>query len=71
MMAYVRMVKDYLNALAPNRVSGSGDLGQGMIEYALIIGVIVLALIVAYTQTGLGSAIAGVFSDVRDELATS
>ncbi len=72
MLAYARMVRDYLNSLAPERrlLSGS-DEGQGMIEYALIIGVIVLALVIAYQNTGLSSAIAGVFSNTKNELTAS
>ena len=71
MTAYVRMVRDYLNSLVPGReLTTDRDLGQGMIEYALIIGVVVLALIVAYQATGLGSAIQGVFSDVKDALTS-
>ena len=70
MIAYVLIVKDYLTGLWADHAPAYGrDLGQGMIEYALIIGVIVLALIVAYTQTGLGSAIAGVFTDVKAEIS--
>jgi Flp pilus assembly pilin Flp len=72
MLAYTRMVRDYINSLAPGGelLSGS-DEGQGMIEYALIIGVIVLALVVAYTQTGLGSAIAGIFEETKTQLEAS
>ncbi len=69
MLAYALMMREYLKSLAPERglLSGS-DEGQGMIEYALIIGVIVLALVVAYTQTGLGSAITAIFEDTAAEL---
>ena len=38
-----------------------------MIEYALIVGVIVLALIVAYQTTPLGSAVGGIFESVAEE----
>ncbi len=72
MLAYARMVRDYLNSLAPERELLSGrDGGQGMIEYALIIGVIVLALVIAYQNTGLESAISGVFADTKNELTAS
>ena len=47
------------------------ELGQGMIEYALIVGVIVLALVVAFQATPLGSAVQGIFQDVRDALTGS
>ncbi len=72
MLAYARMMRDYVNSLAPERelLSGS-DEGQGMIEYALIIGVIVLALVIAYTQTGLGSAITGIFEKTKTQLEAS
>ncbi len=72
MLAYARMMRDYISILAPERelLSGS-DEGQGMIEYALIIGVIVLALVVAYTQTGLGSAITGIFAETKTVLEAS
>jgi Flp pilus assembly pilin Flp len=63
------MVRDYINSLAPGReLLRRSDEGQTMIEYALIIGVIVLALIIAYNATGLGSAIEEVFSDTKTEL---
>ena len=36
------------------RLRRGREAGQGMIEYALIVGVIVLALVVAYQTTPLG-----------------
>ena len=72
MTAYIRMLRDYVSSVLPGgRLTAGRDLGQGMIEYALIIGVIVLALIVAYQATGLGSAVEGIFTDVRDNLTGS
>ncbi len=69
MLAYARMVRDYINSLAPGReLLSRGDEGQGMIEYVLIIGVIVLALIIAYTNTGLGDAVEAIFERTTAEL---
>jgi Flp pilus assembly pilin Flp len=72
MLAYARMVRDYINSLRYEReLLSASDQGQGMIEYALIIGVIGLAMIIAYTQTGLGSAVTGIFEDSEAQLETS
>ena len=43
------------------------EAGQGMIEYALIVGVLVLALVVAYQATPLGSAVSGIFARVVEQ----
>ena len=72
MIAYIRMVRDYVNSLAPGReLLSRSDQGQGMIEYALIIGVIVLGLVIVYQTTGIASAIGGVFERTTTELNDS
>lgn len=38
--------------------------GQGMTEYALIVGLVVLGIWVAVSATGLGAAITGLFGRV-------
>ena len=62
MTAYYGLAHRYLGRLLRGR-----EAGQGMIEYALIIGVIVLALAVAYQTTPLGSAVGGIFESVAEE----
>ena len=59
-------LRDYLRRLTP-----ASELGQGMIEYALIVGVVVLGLLVGYQATPLGGAVSGVFTSVRNQLAGS
>ncbi len=62
MTANVGLAHGYLGRLLRGR-----EAGQGMIEYALIVGVIVLALAVAYQVTPLGSAVSGIFESVAEE----
>ncbi len=62
MTAYAGLAHRYLLRLLRGR-----EAGQGMIEYALIIGVIVLTLVVAYQATPLGSAVSGIFESVAEE----
>jgi pilus assembly protein Flp/PilA len=45
---------------------GSEEDGQGMVEYALIIGLVAIVLIVAIQ--GMRGGIAGVFDRIRDTL---
>lgn len=40
------------------------EQGQGMLEYALILGMIVVAIIAAFTFFDLGGLISGIFSKV-------
>ena len=42
--------------------------GQGITEYALILGLVVLGIWVAVSNTGLGTAITGVFGAVKGYL---
>lgn len=44
----------------------SEEEGQGLVEYALIIGLVAVVLIVALTQ--MQGGIAGVFDRIRDKL---
>ncbi len=62
MTAYAGLAHHYLLRLLRGR-----EAGQGMIEYALILGFIVLALVVAYRATPLGSAVSGIFERVAEE----
>jgi pilus assembly protein Flp/PilA len=39
--------------------------GQGLTEYALILGLVVLGIWVAVTQTNIGTSIAGIFNNVN------
>ena len=65
MTAYDGLAHRYLRRLLLGR-----EVGQSMIEYALIIGVIVLALVVAYQTTPLGSAAGGIFESVAEEASS-
>ena len=42
--------------------------GQGLTEYALILGLVVLGIWVAVSATGLSSGITGLFTNVNAEL---
>lgn len=41
------------------------EQGQGITEYALILGLVVLGIWIAVTQTNIGQSITGVFSNVN------
>ena len=43
--------------------------GQGLTEYALILGLVVLGLWIFINASGLGSAIPQIFTGVKDEVA--
>ena len=62
MTAYAGLAHRYLGRLLRGR-----EAGQGMIEYGLIVGVIVLALVVAYQAKPLGSVVVGIFERVAEE----
>ena len=43
--------------------------GQGLTEYALILGLVVLGVWVAVTQTNIGASITGIFTNVNTIVA--
>jgi Flp pilus assembly pilin Flp len=43
--------------------------GQGLTEYALILGLVVLGIWVAVTQTNIGGSITGIFQNVNTAVA--
>jgi Flp pilus assembly pilin Flp len=43
--------------------------GQGLTEYALILGLVVLGIWVAVTQTNIGASITGIFTNVNTIVA--
>ena len=43
--------------------------GQGLTEYALILGLVVLGIWVAVTQTNIGASITGIFTNVNSIVA--
>jgi Flp pilus assembly pilin Flp len=45
------------------------EKGQGMAEYALILGLVVLGIWVAVSATDIGTSITGLFSRVATEVA--
>lgn len=45
------------------------ESGQGMVEYALVIGVIVVALFLAFTYTGIGQKIKDVLKRLTDSMS--
>lgn len=45
------------------------EKGQGMAEYALILGLVVLGIWVAVATGGIGDAISGLFGNVAEEVA--
>ncbi|MBZ2189075.1 hypothetical protein K8B33_08200 [Alcanivorax sp. JB21] len=44
--------------------------GASAIEYVMIIAVIVIAIALAFTQTGLGPAVTSVFTEMGEQLDT-
>ena len=60
-MIYARMLKDYV---AARFIRVSDDEGQGMVEYALIIGVISIILIAAFLTTGIEGAVSGLATTI-------
>ncbi len=66
-MIYARMLKDYLAAKFGRT---SDDEGQGMVEYALIIGVISIILIAAFLTTGIAAQVAALATTIVAGLAT-
>ena len=51
-------------------ISFKNDEGQTFVEYALVLSVIVVGILVAVTATGLGTAIADAMQAVADKIAT-
>lgn len=49
-------------------LTGSED-GQGMLEYALILGLIVLAIIAAFSVFDLTGVVSDIFSDVESAIS--
>jgi pilus assembly protein Flp/PilA len=45
------------------------EKGQGLTEYALILGLVVLGIWVAVTQTNIGTSIKGIFTNVNTIVA--
>jgi Flp pilus assembly pilin Flp len=45
------------------------EKGQGLTEYALILGLVVLGVWVAVTQTNIGQSITGIFTNVNTVVA--
>lgn len=46
------------------------ELGQGMLEYALILGLIVVAIIAAFAFFDLTGLISGIFADVEPAISS-
>ncbi len=44
--------------------------GQGITEYALILGLVVFGIWLAVSQTGIGQAIANMFTQVKTQVNT-
>jgi len=63
MMAYIAMARAYLGGLVGDR-----ELGQGMVEYTLIVGTISLVIVAAFLTTGIGASIEGLASQVACEI---
>ncbi len=63
MTAYVSMARAFLaNWL------GDRELGQGMVEYTLIVGTISLVIVAAFLTTGIGTSITSLASEVACEI---
>ena len=63
MTAYVSMARAFLaNWL------GDRELGQGMVEYTLIVGTISLVIVAAFLTTGIGTSITNLASEVACEI---
>ena len=45
------------------------EKGQGLTEYALILGLVVLGIWIAVTQTNIGASITGIFTNVNTVVA--
>jgi Flp pilus assembly pilin Flp len=43
--------------------------GQGLTEYALILGLVVLGVWIAITQTNIGPSISGIFTNINTVVA--
>jgi Flp pilus assembly pilin Flp len=63
MLAYISMARAYLGGWVGDR-----ELGQGMVEYTLIVGTISLVIVAAFLTTGIGGAITGLASEVACEI---
>lgn len=59
MMAYIAMARAYLGGWVGDR-----ELGQGMVEYTLIVGTISLVIVAAFLTTGIGTSITTLASEV-------
>jgi Flp pilus assembly pilin Flp len=63
MMAYIAMARAYLGGLVGDR-----ELGQGMVEYTLIVGTISLVIVAAFLTTGIGDSIGDLAGQVACEI---
>jgi Flp pilus assembly pilin Flp len=63
---------DRFNVWVGSLIARTQDLrnesGQTFVEYALVLSVIVVGILLLVTATGLGDAIAGAIQDVVDEI---
>jgi Flp pilus assembly pilin Flp len=61
---------DRFNAFLGSLLAGNVDLkkedGQTFVEYALVLSVVVVALLLAFTMTGLGAAITAAITKVTN-----
>ena len=64
MMRLVRATTDRVRCW----LTGSED-GQGMLEYALILGLIVLAIIAAFAVFDLAGVVSDIFSDAESAIS--
>jgi Flp pilus assembly pilin Flp len=66
MMAYIAMARAYLGGWVGDR-----ELGQGMVEYTLIVGTISLVIVAAFLTTGIGDSIKFLAQEVACEIGGS
>ena len=62
-MALIAMTRMYLAGWLEDR-----ELGQGMVEYTLIVGTISLVIVAAFLTTGIGTAIGNLAGQVACEI---
>jgi Flp pilus assembly pilin Flp len=58
----------WVGALAARIENIKDEKGQTFVEYALVLSVIVVGILLAVTATGLGASIASAIGDVADKL---
>jgi Flp pilus assembly pilin Flp len=63
MVPTFRMMRDYIQALL-----GGRELGQGMVEYTLIIGTISLVIVAAFLVTGISGSIQALATDIQNKI---